>query len=74
MSKESNADKPAFPARVKAMGYTNGLTKREWIATQLLAGSLANPDAGRNLKISAEMAILRADELLKQLNAEGTED
>lgn len=36
--------KPAFPGRASAMGYEPGLTKLEWLTTQLLSGASYNHD------------------------------
>lgn len=66
MSKE-NSNKAAFPARVKAMGYTEGLSKREWIATQILSGIAANDAMPLDSK-DVTWSIRTTDELLKQLD------
>ncbi len=61
----SNKDRnnSAYPARVKAMGYEPGLTKRELIAAMVMQSLL--------LKVSdkdiASLSVKYAEELLKQL-------
>jgi DNA-binding CsgD family transcriptional regulator len=44
-----------------------GLTKREYIATALLAGILSNSEKGFILNSSVNNALLMTDELLKKL-------
>lgn len=52
----SNKKSPqAFPGRT-GMGYENGLSKLEWVATQIYSG---------NSHISIEQAVKKAKELLK---------
>lgn len=67
---------PAFPLGAQGRliaGELNGLTKREYVASQLLGGLLANrrrASAKTFQKLAAE-AIDHADELLRQLQETG---
>lgn len=61
---------PAFPVAHKTMLHSewNGLSKREYVATELLSGLLAGRKvAPKRFKSLAAMAIHHADELLQQL-------
>ena len=76
-----NADKPTYPLEFKkegsynTEGWSNGLTKREYFAGLAMQGLLANCNGGMTSGGSytfspngiSELAILHADELLKQL-------
>lgn len=61
---------PAFPVRPESQIHSefNGLTKREYVAAQLLSGLLASKKTGAKTfdKLAAE-AIRHADELMRQL-------
>ena len=67
---------PAFPLGQNGKliaGELNGLTKREYVASQLLGGLLAGrraPSAKTFNKLARE-AIAHADELLRQLQETG---
>lgn len=75
----SNKNYPAFPADAKQIGMNgSGLTKREYMASQIMAGIRAgkyqSPQHGplgprllMSSKEAASLAIEDADELLKQL-------
>lgn len=69
---EASGIQPAFPVEPKSRyidSEWNGLTKREYIATQLLSGLLAGRKvAGRRFKNLASIAIHHADELLAQVS------
>jgi hypothetical protein len=55
-------------AHLKEVALPEGMTKREYVATQLLAGFLANPSKNDyTLKELVEDAIMLADILLKKL-------
>lgn len=62
---------PAYPVDQKSRfldSEWNGLSKREYVATQLLSGLLASRKvAPKRFKSLAAMAIHHADELLQQL-------
>jgi hypothetical protein len=61
---------PAFPVSHKTFLHSewNGLSKREYVATALLAGLLARRAiAPKRFKSLAHYAISHADELLQQL-------
>lgn len=59
----SNKKSPqAFPGRT-GMGYENGLSKLEWVATQIYSGNFAVSETFHRLSI--EDAIIEAKELLK---------
>lgn len=58
---------PAFP-NAKLLSAYPGLTKREYIATHILAGLVVDCDT--NPVLNAELAIQHADALLKALEAE----
>ena len=76
-----NADKPTYPLEFKkegsynTEGWSNGLTKREYFAGLAMQGLLANCNGGMTSGGSrtfspngiSELALLHADELLKQL-------
>jgi hypothetical protein len=47
--------KPAFPGRASSLGYEPGLSKLEWIVTQLMAGG----------QLNVEQAILIANEIIR---------
>lgn len=60
---------PAFPTNLRRDGC-DGLTKREWLASQALQGLLASPDRG-NMQTHqhyTEQAVIFADALLKELD------
>lgn len=70
MSAESPGIHPAFPVDHKSFLHSewNGLSKREYVAAQLLSGLLAGRKvAGRRFKNLAAIAIHHADELLSQI-------
>lgn len=53
----------------QAFSQFNGLTKREYVATQVLAGLCANSNFNEIVnKTHCEIAIRITDELLKQLS------
>ena len=56
---KDNKDNTAFPGRTNAMGYSTGLTKLEYIATQLFASG----------RYTADEAVAAAAKLLKSLEA-----
>lgn len=62
---------PAFPVPTNSQIYSewNGLTKREYVATQLLSGLLASrkKTARKTFEALAREAIEHADELMRQL-------
>jgi hypothetical protein len=64
MSEFGNENQNAFPDE----NYP-GLTKREYMATQIMAGFASDPDTGINIRnlIAASAAVAWADELLKEL-------
>jgi hypothetical protein len=74
-----NRGKPAFPIDCGHRGISEGLSKREYIATQAMVGLLANYEAqvdmqddknynGTNFKeILAENSVAFADALLAEL-------
>lgn len=64
--KISNGDYPSFPLDT-GYGFYKGLTKREYMATQLMSGLLSH---GQDVKTSATHAVNAADILLRQLNNE----
>lgn len=64
MAKTKN--KPAFPAKVNAMGYENGLTKLEFIAIQIMAAAIVNNTG----TINEVGVVLAAKKLLEALEAE----
>jgi hypothetical protein len=41
MAQNNKKPKPAFPGRASSLGYEPGMTKLEWIATQILAGGVS---------------------------------
>lgn len=45
-----------------------GLTKREYFAAMAMQGILANPNNRMSPRVSAETAVLAANELINQLN------
>lgn len=70
LGQESPGIHPAFPVAHKSFLHSewNGLSKREYIAAQLLSGLLAGRKvAGRQFKNLAAVAIAHADELLEQI-------
>lgn len=77
MNDNNNGDKPAFatPTTVDKQGRViwgaNDLTKREYIATHIMTGSLVNP-AELDLKELAEYAVLGTDALLAALSQSDT--
>jgi hypothetical protein len=69
MDSDDNGNNPAFP---QIPGASPGLSKREYMATDILKGMLANSEVnigieGFKEKI-AEAAVLYANALLKELN------
>ncbi len=62
-----NEEKGAFPC-INEDYLQEGLTKREYIATHILAGLRANTDRVPYSENLARVAIEQTDELLKQLN------
>ena len=61
---KENGNQLAFPVD-GTFPMHKGLTKREWMATQLMSGMLAQ---GIGSDIAAHSAITAADRLLMQLN------
>lgn len=61
---KENGNQLAFPMD-ETFPTHKGLTKREWMATQLMAGMLAQ---GKQSDIAAHSAITATDRLLMQLN------
>jgi hypothetical protein len=59
--------KPAFPGRSNSMGYEAGLTKLEWIVTQLVASGY--PD-----RVDVDDAIALAQTIIENCNNEEKED
>jgi hypothetical protein len=59
-----NGDKLAFPIDT-SIPYHNGLTKREWMATQLMIGSLAD---GHTIDVAIDRSIEAVDKLLIALH------
>ena len=56
----------AFPARTNAMGYQDGLTKLEWIVTQLTAARLSRDIMSRDAFKDGDNYIINlAKDLLK---------
>lgn len=51
-------------------GPEYGLTKREWLAGQALAGWLADPECGANPSRVAELVVTYVDALLTELAKE----
>jgi hypothetical protein len=73
MSKNKNANESAFVA-INMDGRYDGLTKREYMATQLMAGLLANSSNIDNLMTDdATLAVEAADALLAELAKSTTE-
>lgn len=74
MSLSANYEQPAFPQTVDDMGTLRsanvGLTKREWLAGQALAGLNIAYDysTGPCNRSAAERAVALADALLSELN------
>lgn len=66
----TNDNEPAFPKTNIAL--TSGLTKREYIASQCLAGLLSTItiERDRHSRFLAETAVMHADALLKELSKE----
>ncbi|CCH02057.1 hypothetical protein FAES_4057 [Fibrella aestuarina BUZ 2] len=64
MSEPLKPDAPAFPIADE----TPGLTKRELIAKDILAGLVVQAGLGRNHPELVREAISLTDELIKQLN------
>ena len=64
---KENGNQLAFPID-RTLPFHPGLTKREWMATQLMAGMLAQ---GIGSDIAAHSAITATDRLLMQLNERG---
>ncbi len=71
-----NKFKPAFPFVYKDQdgdqAFTNGLSKREYIATQILAGMANTLTVGNGLHATnlARFAVIVADQLLVELETE----
>lgn len=61
---KENGNELAFPVD-ETFPFHKGLTKREWMATQLMSGMLAQ---GIGSDIAAHSAITATDRLLIQLN------
>ncbi len=59
-----NGDKMAFPLSTNE-GHNQGLRKREWMATQLMAGLLAD---GHTIDIAVDRSIEAVDKLLIALH------
>ncbi len=57
----------AFPYVVGLNGIAGGLTKREYIATHILAGYGADSALHSSYEKAAEWAVQQADALLKEL-------
>lgn len=69
MNKKNNVNKPAFPARVQAMGYSDGLTKRELIASLVLSNMLGFTDGDVNIASAVQVSIKAAEALLAALES-----
>jgi hypothetical protein len=61
------ADKPAFPSRVNAMGYENGLSKLEYMSLHILG--TVTYEVNENNTQRCISAIALAAELIKQLES-----
>lgn len=64
---KSDSAQMAFPGRPTTMGYQGGMTKREFMALELLSSMITNPD-GHSYRLLLEEAIQLADTLIKELN------
>ena len=63
-----NANEPAFSCQTNDHDSgAHGLTKREYMATHILAGWMGDPSCGHVMTEMVQIAIAHADELLKQL-------
>ncbi len=63
----SKGNEPAFPINTEG-GIFRGLTKREHVATQILAGSLGGLFISKDTKeLSVRLAVEYADALLAEL-------
>lgn len=57
--------KPAFPGRASSLGYEPGLTKLEWIVTQLVTAELSK----ENVSLELEIIIENAKQIIKACEA-----
>lgn len=68
----TNPNEPAMPVEARTPFYHNGLTKREYMATKIMAGMVSNSEnIDTDLERIALMAVLAAGELINALNKEG---
>lgn len=63
----TNNDTPAFPTKLHDTFEYVGLTKREYLAGQIAAGLVSNPEFLSDLKKCHRMAVELADSLLYEL-------
>lgn len=70
-----NANDLAFPCAITSdtIGGAHGLTKREYIATQLMAGLLSSDPLAGHWELDAHSAVDAADALLEALKEKNNE-
>ncbi len=63
----TNSNTPAFPTKLHDTFEYVGLTKREYVASQIAAGLMSNPEFLSDVKKCHRMAVELADSLLYEL-------
>ena len=66
---KTNVNKPAFPAKVNAMGYSDGLSKKELVATLVLSNMLSFTDGEANIASAVQVSVKAAEALLAALES-----
>lgn len=61
--------KPAFPGRSNAMGYEPGLSKLEWVVTQLVVAEI-----GESVTLDLDIVINTAKQIIKACEAAEASD
>lgn len=67
-----NANKPAFPQTTQTVPGQNGMTKRELMATIIMAGMLANPDKSKDDDATTKYSVKLTDDLFSELEKQKT--
>jgi hypothetical protein len=70
MNKLSNGSESAFATSAASPGFETGLTKREYMATVIMAGVISHHSFDGRLALAAQDAVAGANELLAKLEVE----